>query len=162
MPARNMRRSRERARNQRRDRGRGYATHMIANVSAVFEHVAGGSDVVESAPPDLCGRHPPPQNPLQCASSHGAGPGDIVLFTASAASGHLGIQYAARQGFQQSPSTAAADTEELANTVGASDYIDRQQRPGQGGPRWGAQAILATAPRQGDAGISGARGRTGS
>ena len=80
----------------------GYATHMIAHVSAVA-HVPDDLDAVESAPLLCAG-----VTTFNALRHTGAGPGDIVAIRGVGGLGHLGIQFAARQGFAQSRSTAAA------------------------------------------------------
>ena len=59
--------------------------------------------------------------------------------------GHLGIQFAARQGFRTVAVNRGSDKEELARKLGASDYIDSVPRtPPKRCRHGGAKAILAT------------------
>jgi alcohol dehydrogenase len=72
----------------------GYATHMIVHVSAVA-HVPDDLDVVESAPLLCAG-----VTTFNALRHTGAGPGDVVAVHGVGGLGHLGIQFAARQGFR--------------------------------------------------------------
>ena len=104
----------------------GYATHMIAHVSAVA-HVPDDLDVVESAPLLCAG-----VTTFNALRHTGAGPGDVVAVHGVGGLGHLGIQFAARQGFRTVAVNRGRDKEELAKKLGASDYIDSSfGRPGQ-------------------------------
>ncbi len=96
----------------------GYATHMIARASSVA-HVPDDLDVVESAPLLCAG-----VTTFNALRHTGAGPGDIVAVHGVGGLGHLGIQYAARQGFRTVAVNRGRDKEELARQLGASDYID--------------------------------------
>jgi D-arabinose 1-dehydrogenase-like Zn-dependent alcohol dehydrogenase len=118
----------------------GYATHMIAHVSAVA-HVPDDLDVVESAPLLCAG-----VTTFNALRHTGAGPGDVVAVHGVGGLGHLGIQFAARQGFRTVAVNRGRDKEELAKKLGASDYIDsRTQDPAQAlEAMGGAKAILAT------------------
>ena len=76
----------------------------------------------------------------------GAGPGDVVAVHGVGGLGHLGIQFAARQGFRTVAVNRGRDKEELARKLGASDYIDSAaQDPAKAlTAMGGARAILAT------------------
>ena len=118
----------------------GYATHMIAHVSAVA-HVPDGLDVVESAPLLCAGI-----TTFNALRHSGAGPGDLVAVHGVGGLGHLGIQFAARQGFRTVAVNRGRDKEELARKLGASDYIDSAaEDPAKAlTAMGGARAILAT------------------
>ena len=118
----------------------GYATHMIALASAVA-HVPDDLDVVESAPLLCAG-----VTTFNALRHTGAGPGDIVAVHGVGGLGHLGIQFAARQGFRTVAVNRGRDKEELANKLGASDYIDSAtEDPAKAlTAMGGAKAILAT------------------
>ena len=116
----------------------GYATHMIAHVSAVA-HVPDDLDAVESAP-------------LLCAGvttfnalRHTAAPGPATSspFTASAASGISASSSRRGRAFAPSRSIAAATRRSWRSKLGASDYIDSDG----GGPGQGADG---DGRRQGD------------
>jgi alcohol dehydrogenase len=118
----------------------GYATHMIAHVSAVA-HVPDDLDVVESAPLLCAG-----VTTFNALRHTGAGPGDVVAVHGVGGLGHLGIQFAARQGFRTVAVNRGRDKEELAKKLGASDYIDSgAEDPAKALiAMGGAKAILAT------------------
>jgi D-arabinose 1-dehydrogenase-like Zn-dependent alcohol dehydrogenase len=118
----------------------GYATHMIAHVSAVA-HVPDDLDAVESAPLLCAGL-----TTFNALRHSGAGPGDLVAVHGVGGLGHLGIQFAARQGFRTVAVNRGRDKEELARSLGASDYIDSDaEDPAKALlAMGGAKAILAT------------------
>ncbi len=118
----------------------GYATHMIAHVSAVA-HVPDDLDTVESAPLLCAG-----VTTFNALRHTGAGPGDIVAVHGVGGLGHLGIQFAARQGFRTVAVNRGRDKEDLARKLGASNYIDSgAEDPAKAlTAMGGATAILAT------------------
>jgi alcohol dehydrogenase len=118
----------------------GYATHMVAHVSAVA-HVPDDLDAVEAAPLLCAG-----VTTFNALRHAGAGPGDIVAVLGVGGLGHLGLQFAARQGFRTVAVNRGRDKEELARKLGASDYIDGgAQDPAKAlTAMGGAKAILAT------------------
>src|ERR1700724_2016141 len=75
-----------------------------------------------------------------------AKPGDLVAIHGVGGLGHLGIQFAARQGFRTAAVNRGRDKEALARSLGAHDYIDSevgdpaQALQGMGG----AKAIIGT------------------
>jgi D-arabinose 1-dehydrogenase-like Zn-dependent alcohol dehydrogenase len=113
---------------------------MIADVSAVA-HVPDDLDAVESAPLLCAGI-----TTFNALRHSGAGPGDLVAIHGVGGLGHLGIQFAARQGFRTVAVNRGSDKEELARKLGASDYIDSAaQDPAKAlTAMGGAKAILAT------------------
>jgi alcohol dehydrogenase len=76
----------------------------------------------------------------------GAGPGDVVAVQGVGGLGHLGIQFAARQGCRTVAVNRGRDKEELAKKLGASGFIDSDtQDPAKAlTAMGGAKAILAT------------------
>src|SRR5438067_6662445 len=94
--------------------------------------------------------------PLLCAGittynslrNSGARPGDTVAVQGIGGLGHLAIQYAARMGFRTIAVSRGAEKRELAQQLGAHEYVDTErvaaaealQRLG------GADLVLATAP----------------
>ncbi len=118
----------------------GYATHMIALASAVA-HFPDDLDPIESAPLLCAG-----VTTFNALRHTGAGPGDLVAVHGVGGLGHLGIQFAARQGFRTVAVNRGGDKEELAKKLGASDYIDAaKQDPAKAlTAMGGARAILAT------------------
>jgi alcohol dehydrogenase len=118
----------------------GYATHVVAHVSSVA-HVPEELDAVESAPLMCAG-----VTTFNALRHTGAGPGDVVAVHGVGGLGHLGVQFAARQGFRTVAVNRGRDKEELARKLGASDYIDSgAEDPAKAlQAMGGARAILAT------------------
>lgn len=118
----------------------GYATHMVALASAVAR-VPQELDAVESAPLLCAGI-----TTFNALRNCGAKPGDLVAIHGVGGLGHLGIQFAARQGFRTVAINRGRDKEALARSLGAADYIDSEA----GDPAkalqamGGAKAIIAT------------------
>jgi D-arabinose 1-dehydrogenase-like Zn-dependent alcohol dehydrogenase len=100
----------------------GYGEYMVAPVSAVARF-----------PDDL-----PPVDaaPLLCAGittfnalrNSGARPGDLVAVLGLGGLGHLGVQFAAKLGFNTAAIARGKDKEPLARQLGASTYIDSQSQ----------------------------------
>ena len=118
----------------------GYATHMLAHVSALA-HVPASLDPVESAPLLCAGI-----TTFNALRNCGARAGDLVAIHGVGGLGHLGIQFAARQGFRTVAVNRGRDKEALARSLGAHDYIDSAaQDPAQAlQAMGGAKAIIAT------------------
>ena len=118
----------------------GYATHMLADVSALAR-VPPDLDVVESAPLLCAGI-----TTFNALRNSGAGAGDLVAIHGVGGLGHLGIQFAARLGFRVVAVNRGRDKEELARSLGAHEYIDTQSGDSAAALRalGGAKAILAT------------------
>jgi alcohol dehydrogenase len=118
----------------------GYATHMVAAVSACA-HVPAELDSVASAPLLCAGI-----TTFNALRNCGAGAGDLVAVHGVGGLGHLGIQFAARLGFRTVAVNRGRDKEELARSLGAHDYIDSTaEDPSQAlQARGGAKAIIAT------------------
>jgi alcohol dehydrogenase len=118
----------------------GYASHVIALASSVAR-VPDELDSVESAPLLCAG-----VTTFNALRHTGAGPGDLVAVHGVGGLGHLGIQYAARQGFRTVAVNRGRDKEALARELGATDYIDSAaEDPAKAlTAMGGAKAILAT------------------
>jgi D-arabinose 1-dehydrogenase-like Zn-dependent alcohol dehydrogenase len=118
----------------------GYATHMLALTSALAR-VPSSLDAVESAPLLCAGI-----TTFNALRNSGAGPGDLVAVHGIGGLGHLGIQFAARQGFRTVAVNRGRDKEALARSLGAHDYIDSAAEDPAAAlqKRGGAKAILAT------------------
>jgi D-arabinose 1-dehydrogenase-like Zn-dependent alcohol dehydrogenase len=118
----------------------GYATHMLAHVSALAR-VPAQLDGVESAPLLCAGI-----TTFNALRNSGARPGDLVAIHGVGGLGHLGVQFAARLGFRVVAVNRGRDKEKLARSLGAHEYIDTEA----GDPAaalqalGGASAILAT------------------
>jgi D-arabinose 1-dehydrogenase-like Zn-dependent alcohol dehydrogenase len=118
----------------------GYATHMLALTSALA-HVPDVLDPVESAPLLCAGI-----TTFNALRNCGAKPGDLVAILGVGGLGHLGVQFAAQQGFRTVAVNRGRDKEALARSLGAHDYIDSSANdPTQALlALGGAKAIIAT------------------
>ena len=118
----------------------GYATHMLADVSAAA-HVPAELDPIESAPLLCAGI-----TTFNALRHCGAGPGDLVAIHGVGGLGHLGIQFAARLGFRTVAVNRGREKEALARALGAQEYIDSEaENPAEALQRLGgAKAIIAT------------------
>ena len=77
----------------------------------------------------------------------GAQPGDLVAVLGVGGLGHLGVQFAAKMGFDTVAIARGADKEELAQKLGARVYIDseKQDPAAELTQLGGARVVLATA-----------------
>jgi alcohol dehydrogenase len=118
----------------------GYATHMLALASALA-HVPESLDPVESAPLLCAGI-----TTFNALRNCGARAGDVVAIHGVGGLGHLGIQFAARQGFHTVAVNRGRDKETLARSLGAHDYIDSEAADPAAALQamGGAKAIIAT------------------
>ena len=118
----------------------GYATHMIADASALAR-VPESLDSVASAPLLCAGI-----TTFNAIRNSGARAGDLVAVQGIGGLGHLGIQFAARLGFRTVAVNRGRDKEELARSLGAHDYIDSaKDDPAKAlQAMGGARAIIAT------------------
>src|ERR1044072_1872961 len=120
----------------------GYAEYMIAQANAI-------AAIPDEVPAEEAG-------PFMCAGvtvynalrHSGARAGDVVAIHGIGGLGHLGVQYARQMGFKTVAINRGNDKQELAQNLGAHQYIDATatdpvtelQKLG------GARVILATAP----------------
>lgn len=88
----------------------GYATHMLALTSALAR-VPGSLDAIEAAPLLCAG-----VTTFNALRNSGAGPGELVAIHGVGGLGHLGIQFAARQGFHTVAVNRGRDKEALARS----------------------------------------------
>jgi D-arabinose 1-dehydrogenase-like Zn-dependent alcohol dehydrogenase len=118
----------------------GYATHMIAETSALA-HVPASLDSVEGAPLMCAG-----VTTFNAIRNAGAKAGDLVAVHGIGGLGHLGIQFAAKLGFRTVAVNRGRDKEALARKLGAIDYIDSEaDDPAKAlQAMGGAKAIIAT------------------
>jgi len=118
----------------------GYATHMLADVSAVA-HVPDSLDSIASAPLLCAGI-----TTFNALRNCGAGPGEVVAVHGVGGLGHLGIQFAARMGFRTVAVARGKDKEQLARDLGAHEYIDSAAQDPAAALQalGGARAIIAT------------------
>src|ERR1700733_847853 len=118
----------------------GYADYMIAPFSALAT-VPKELSAVEAAPLMCAGL-----TTYNCLRNSGARPGDLVAVVGLGGLGHLGIQYAARSGFNTVAIGRGNDKEALAKKLGASHYLDTaaQDPAAELQKLGGAKVILAT------------------
>jgi D-arabinose 1-dehydrogenase-like Zn-dependent alcohol dehydrogenase len=118
----------------------GYATHMLAQASALAR-VPAELDSVESAPLLCAGI-----TTFNALRNCGAGAGELVAIHGVGGLGHLGIQFAAHLGFRVAAVNRGRNKEQLARSLGASEYIDSDSTDPAAALRvlGGARAILAT------------------
>jgi alcohol dehydrogenase len=113
---------------------------MLALASALAR-MPEGLDPVASAPLLCAG-----MTTFNALRNCGAKPGELVAIHGIGGLGHLGIQFAARQGFRTVAVNRGRDKEELARSLGAHAYIDSAASdPAQAlQAMGGAKAIIAT------------------
>jgi D-arabinose 1-dehydrogenase-like Zn-dependent alcohol dehydrogenase len=118
----------------------GYATHMLAEVSAAA-HVPDDMDAVGSAPLLCAG-----VTTFNALRHGGARAGDLVAILGVGGLGHLAVQFASRQGYRTVAVNRGRDKEALIRSLGAHDYIDSTAGdPAEALRRLGgARVILAT------------------
>lgn len=118
----------------------GYATHMVARDSALAR-IPAELDTVASAPLLCAGI-----TTFNALRNCGARAGDLVAIHGVGGLGHLGVQFAAKQGFRTVAVNRGRDKESLARSLGAHEYIDSAQENPAAALQalGGAQAIIAT------------------
>ncbi len=118
----------------------GYAEYMVAPFSALAM-VPEKLSAEEGAPLMCAG-----VTTFNCLRNSGARPGDVVAVIGLGGLGHLGIQFAARSGFNTVAIGRGKDKEALARTLGAAQYIDNatQDPAAELLKLGGAKVILAT------------------
>jgi D-arabinose 1-dehydrogenase-like Zn-dependent alcohol dehydrogenase len=119
----------------------GYADYMIAPSSALAR-VPGELSAVEAAPLMCAG-----VTTFNALRNSGARPGETVAILGLGGLGHLGVQFAAKAGFQTVAIARGADKGPLARQLGAHHYIDNAAEDPAAALQklGGAKAILATA-----------------
>jgi D-arabinose 1-dehydrogenase-like Zn-dependent alcohol dehydrogenase len=118
----------------------GYADYVVAP-AAVLARIPDGMSATDAAP--LMDAGATTFNALRFS---GALPGDLVAVLGIGGLGHLGVQWAAKMGFDTVAIARGADKEPLARQLGARVYIDsRKQDPAAELQRLGgARVVLAT------------------
>ena len=120
----------------------GYAEYMVAPVEAL----ARIPDALraEEAAPIMCAGI----TTFNALRHSGAKPGDLVAIQGIGGLGHLGVQFAAKFGFDVVAIGRGQDKQALALKLGARRYIDTgaQNVAAELSKEGGAQVILATAP----------------
>jgi len=119
----------------------GYAEYVVAQ-AGVLARIPEGLSAVEAAPLMDAG-----VTTFMGLRHSGARPGDLVAVLGVGGLGHLGVQFAAKMGFDTVAIARGADKEEFVRKLGARVYIDSEkQDPAAELTRLGgARAILATA-----------------
>jgi len=120
----------------------GYAAHVIAPVEAPA-HIPDALRPEEAAPLMCAGI-----TTFNALRHSGAGPGDLVGIQGIGGLGHLGIQFAAKSGYDVIAIGRGEDKQPLALKLGARRYIDtdKQDVAAEMSKEGGASVILATAP----------------
>lgn len=118
----------------------GYAEYMIAPREALVL-IPDALAAVDAAPLLCAGI-----TTFNALRRSGAGAGDLVAVLGIGGLGHLGVQYAARMGFETVAIARGEDKKELALNLGAHRYIDSEAEDVAAAlsARGGARVILAT------------------
>jgi len=118
----------------------GYADYVVVPAVALAR-IPDGLTPVEAAPLMCAGVTT--FNPLR---NSGARPGDLVAILGIGGLGHLGVQFAAKMGFDTVAIARGSDKEPLARELGARHYIDSQKQDpaAELTKLGGARVILAT------------------
>ena len=120
----------------------GYAAYVIAPIEALA-HIPDALRPEEAAPLMCAGI-----TTFNALRHSGAGPGDLVAIQGIGGLGHLGIQFAAKFGYDVVAIGRGEDKQALALKLGARRYIDTatQDAAAELTKEGGASVILATAP----------------
>ena len=118
----------------------GYAEYMVAPAEALAL-VPDDLSAVESAPLMCAG-----VTTFNALRNSGAQPGDLVAVLGIGGLGHLGVQFAAKMGFNTVAIARGKDKEPLAKKLGAMHYIDSQEKnpAAELNKLGGAKVIIAT------------------
>lgn len=118
----------------------GYAEYLVTPFSALASVPKELS--AEEAAPLMCAG----VTTYNCLRNSGARPGDLVAVIGLGGLGHLGVQYAAKSGFNTVAIGRGNDKEALAKKLGASHYLDTaaQDPAAELQKLGGAKVILAT------------------
>jgi D-arabinose 1-dehydrogenase-like Zn-dependent alcohol dehydrogenase len=119
----------------------GYAEYMLAPAVALAR-IPEPLSAAEAAPLMCAG-----VTTFNALRHSGAVPGDLVAILGIGGLGHLGVQFAARMGFETVAIARGAEKEPLAREFGAQHYIDSDAADVGKGLRalGGARVVLATA-----------------
>jgi len=100
----------------------GYAEYMVAPAQALAS-VPDNLSSVESAPLMCAGI-----TTFNALRNSGARPGDVVAVLGIGGLGHLGVQFASKMGFKTVAIARGKDKEAFAKKLGATHYIDSQEK----------------------------------
>jgi len=133
----------------------GYAEYMIAPTSALAL-LPKTLSAVEAAPLMCAG-----VTTFNALRNSGARAGDVVAVLGAGGLGHLGIQFAAKMGFNTVAIARGKDKESLVRKLGASHYIDSQaQNPAKELLKLGGAKVILATVTSGEA-MSAAQGGLG-
>jgi len=123
----------------------GYAEYLVAPTIALAK-VPNDLDSVESAPLLCAGI-----TTFNALRNSGARPGDTVGVLGIGGLGHLGVQFAAKMGFNTIAIARGKDKEPLALKLGAHHYIDSQEKnpAAELNKMGGAKVVIATVTHPG-------------
>src|SRR5882757_805000 len=118
----------------------GYADYMIASAAALAL-IPSELSAVEAGPLLCAG-----VTTFNALRNSGARPGDLVGILGVGGLGHLGVQFAAKMGFNTVAIARGKDKEPLAKKLGAREYIDSQSSDpaAELSKLGGAKVIIAT------------------
>jgi D-arabinose 1-dehydrogenase-like Zn-dependent alcohol dehydrogenase len=124
----------------------GYAEYMVAPAQALAS-VPDNLSSVESAPLMCAGI-----TTFNALRNSGARPGDLVGVLGIGGLGHLGVQFAAKMGFNTVAIARGKDKEPLAKKLGAAHYIDSQEKnPAEALNKLGGAKVVIATVTNGDA-----------
>jgi D-arabinose 1-dehydrogenase-like Zn-dependent alcohol dehydrogenase len=124
----------------------GYAEYMIAPATVLAQIPEGLSSV--DAGPLMCAG----VTTFNSLRNSGARPGDLVAILGIGGLGHLGVQFAAKMGFNTVAIARGVDKEPLARQLGASTYIDsKAQDPAAALLKLGGAKVIIATVTSGDA-----------
>jgi D-arabinose 1-dehydrogenase-like Zn-dependent alcohol dehydrogenase len=118
----------------------GYAEYLVTPSSSLA--IVPKELSAEEAGPLMCAG----VTTYNCLRNSGARPGDLVAVIGLGGLGHLGVQYAAKSGFNTVAIGRGSDKEALARKLGAAHYLDTaaQDPAAELQKLGGAKVILAT------------------
>jgi D-arabinose 1-dehydrogenase-like Zn-dependent alcohol dehydrogenase len=124
----------------------GYAEYVVVPAGALAR-IPDGLSAVEAAPLMCAGVTT--YNPLRNSSAR---PGDLVAILGIGGLGHLGVQFAAKMGFNTVAIARGLDKEPLARKLGANSYIDSHaQDPAKELLKLGGAKVVLATVTNGDA-----------
>lgn len=124
----------------------GYAEYVVVPTSAVAR-IPQELDPVAAAPLMCAGI-----TTFNALRNGGAQPGDLVAVLGLGGLGHLGVQYAAKMGFNTVAIARGKDKEKLARELGAAVYIDSTtQDPAAALTKLGGAKLILATVTNGDA-----------
>jgi D-arabinose 1-dehydrogenase-like Zn-dependent alcohol dehydrogenase len=124
----------------------GYAEYVLVPSSALAA-IPEGIDAVEAAPLLCAG-----VTTFNALRNSGARAGDLVAVLGVGGLGHLGVQYAAKMGFDTVAIARGSEKESLARELGANHYVDSTAAdPAEELSRLGGASVVLSTVTNGDA-----------